>query len=677
MMKRLVSASLILPALLVFTANASTADFTATFVCEGSNTLLQSTSTASSGTIVQWLWDFNNDNNFSDASGANVNYVFPGAGSYLVGLRIITDQSEIVQTYKTVVINPVAVASFSSTQVCEGGTTTLTSASTISSGSIANFAWDFNNDGNYDDATGISAQNIYPEAGTYIAALQVTSDSGCVSVVQANVIVHPNPTPSFTYANQCLGDNTQFTGSGTVATGSIVSYQWELNGDGQFNDATGTNISNQFINAGNYQIGLRVTTDKGCSADTFGLLVIAPIPYINFSFVGACADSAVAFTNLSFSGVGTMTYSWNFGDNTAPSTLVNPTHAYDNAGNYTITLTGTSSYNCTNSASQNITINGTPIAEFTAINVCHGETTVFTNTSKPSGSIIQNFHWNFGDGTESAEINPTHDYLFPGTYNVTLTVYSTEGCLSAYTIPVNVWTNPVANIVASGPTEFCDGGSVTLSVNPGTANVLWSVGTNQNSITVSTSGDYNVLLYDAQGCKDRDTVTVTVYQLPVVVAESDTVISAGFTVPLWASGAQFYDWQPAEYLNVTSGSQVSSTPLQTITYTVTGTDIHGCVNSDVVTVTVNYDYTLVTYNLFSPNNDGVNDFFEIMNLQLYPDCEVVVYNRLGSPVFSASGYQNNWDGTYKGEPLPDATYYYVVKCAGTDKIYKGPISILR
>ena len=66
-----------------------------------------------------------------------------------------------------------------------------------------------------------------------------------------------------------------------------------------------------------------------------------------------------------------------------------------------------------------------------------------------------------------------------------------------------------------------------------------------------------------------------------------------------------------------------------------------------------------------------------MNLQLYPDCEVVVYNRLGSPVFSAKGYQNNWDGTYNGEQLPDATYYYVIKCEGTEKVFTGPISILR
>ena len=117
--------------------------------------------------------------------------------------------------------------------------------------------------------------------------------------------------------------------------------------------------------------------------------------------------------------------------------------------------------------------------------------------------------------------------------------------------------------------------------------------------------------------------------------------------------------------------------MATITYTVTGTDENGCVNSTEVTIEVIADYNFVTYNLFSPNGDNVNDYFEIKNIELYDDCNVVVYNRLGSKVFEADGYTNDWDGTYEGKELPDATYYYVITCEGTEKVYDGPISILR
>lgn len=659
-------------------ANASTASFTYTYVCEGSNTLFQSTSTASSGTITQWLWDFDYDGQFDDGSGQSVNYVFPASGNYLVGLRITTDLNETVQTYLNVVINPVAVASFTAPEVCAGSATPFTDNSTIASpGVIDAYAWDFDNDGNYDNGTGASASYQFAGAGTYTVGLQVTSDSGCVSVTHGSVIVNPNPTANFSFTEVCLGDSTHLMGSGTVSSGSIVSYSWELNGDGQYNDASGASIYNEFINAGNYQVGLRVTTNKSCTTDTAGLVIIAPIPYINYSFEGACTNTPVSFTNLSFSGVGTMSYTWNFGDTTATSSAVNPVHSYASPGQRVVTLIGISSYGCIDTTEQTITINGTPISDFTADDVCLWEETEFNNSAKPNGSVIESYYWNFDDGGESVETNPVHLYTQPGTYTVMLVTYSTQGCIDTVEVDVNVWANPVANIVASSPTEFCIGGSVTLSIDPGNANVLWSNASDQNSITVDAGGSYNVLLYDEHGCKDRDTVVVTVYQLPTVVAGPDTSISAGFSAGLWATGAQDYVWTPADYLDQTNIAEPTSTPLQTITYTATGTDIHGCVNSDEVTVTVNYDYTLVTYNLFSPNSDGVNDFFEVMNVQLYPDCEVVVYNRLGSPVFTSMGYQNNWDGTFNGEQLPDATYYYVIKCTGTEKIYTGPISILR
>ena len=663
---------------LVTQANASTASYTATNVCEGSNTLFQSTSTASSGTITQWLWDFDYDGQFDDGSGQNVNYVFPTSGTFLVGLRITTDLNETVQTYNTVVINPVAVASFLAPEVCAGSATSFTDNSTIASpGAIAAYAWDFDNNGSYDNGTGATAQYLFGGAGTYVVGLQVTSDSGCVSVTHGSVIVNPNPTANFSFTEVCQGDSTHLTGSGTVTSGSIVSYAWELNGDAQYNDATGASIYNEFINAGNYQVGLRVTTNKGCATDTVGLVVIAPIPYINYSFDGACTNTAISFTNLSFSGVGTMSYTWDFGDTTATSNDVNPTHIYYSPGEHTITLIGISSYGCSDTTSQNIIINGTPISEFTADDVCLWQETEFNNSAKPNGSVIESYYWNFDDGGESVETNPVHTYNQPGTYTVMLVTYSTQGCIDTVEVDVNVWANPVANIVAASATEFCIGGSVTLTIDPGTANVLWSNAADANSITVDASGSYNVLLYDEHGCKDRDTIVVTVYQLPVVVAGPDTSISAGFSAQLWATGAQDYVWTPSDYLDQTTIADPTSTPLQTITYTATGTDQYGCINSDEVTVTVNYDYTLVTYNLFSPNSDGVNDFFEVMNLQLYPDCEVIVYNRLGSPVFSSMGYQNNWNGTFNGEPLPDATYYYVIKCTGTEKVFTGPISILR
>ena len=81
--------------------------------------------------------------------------------------------------------------------------------------------------------------------------------------------------------------------------------------------------------------------------------------------------------------------------------------------------------------------------------------------------------------------------------------------------------------------------------------------------------------------------------------------------------------------------------------------------------------------MMTPNGDGKNDTWGIGNIQNYPNTEVIVVNREGQIVFEDSNYLNTWDGKYNGKNLPDATYYYIVKFAASDKIYKGAITLLQ
>jgi gliding motility-associated-like protein len=80
--------------------------------------------------------------------------------------------------------------------------------------------------------------------------------------------------------------------------------------------------------------------------------------------------------------------------------------------------------------------------------------------------------------------------------------------------------------------------------------------------------------------------------------------------------------------------------------------------------------------LFTPNGDGFNDHWEILNLVKMAPCETEVYNRRGERVFSSSDYNNDWDGTWKGKSLPNDTYYYFVRCYNK-KLAKGTVNILK
>jgi gliding motility-associated-like protein len=242
-----------------------------------------------------------------------------------------------------------------------------------------------------------------------------------------------------------------------------------------------------------------------------------------------------------------------------------------------------------------------------------------------------------------------------------------------------VWPLPEPEITAGGPTEFCYGESVELTVNPVGTPTLWSTGETTQTITVDTTGTYEVLIVDDNGCEGETQIDVLSWLLPVLTISNDTTVSLGEDVPLWVEGANFYDWTPATYLDdAMSATPTSIDPKEDITYTVTGTDLNGCQSTESVSIEVNVDYNLKPVNLFTPNGDGANPRFYVGNIECYSDCVVRVYNRWGLEVFSSNGYQNDWTGDdFNGDPLPDGTYYYIIECDGREDRFDGAVTILR
>jgi gliding motility-associated-like protein len=81
----------------------------------------------------------------------------------------------------------------------------------------------------------------------------------------------------------------------------------------------------------------------------------------------------------------------------------------------------------------------------------------------------------------------------------------------------------------------------------------------------------------------------------------------------------------------------------------------------LVYITVLPPNDLFVPNLFTPNGDGDNDFFEIPGIENYPNASVLIFNRWGNEVYNRAPYQNEWNGNNNnGEPLPAATYYYIL-----------------
>ena len=332
-----------------------------------------------------------------------------------------------------------------------------------------------------------------------------------------------------------------------------------------------------------------------------------------------------------------------------------------------------------------IKVNPKPSLSFTAVAVCKGETTVFNASSSISSGAIQYYLWDFGDFTSftSTVLNASvpHTYANYSTYLVSFTATSDKGCLNTVSSAIAVNEMPVADITASGPLSLCFGNSVTLSaVAVSGATYSWSPGgANTQNITVDTSGEYTLTVTDPlTGCANSDSVFAAAYPTIVTNTLNDTSISLGSSITLSGGGGISYAWSPGIGLSNPNIANPVATPVSTTTYYVTITDVNNCISVDSLTVTVTDDYKLKIPNLITPNGDGFNDFWIIKNIEKYPNTELMVVNVEGKEVFQSAAYDNSWDGSNinNGKPLPDGTYYYFIKFQSSEKLYKGPITIL-
>ncbi len=434
----------------------------------------------------------------------------------------------------------------------------------------------------YSWSNGATTQSIMVyNAGTYTLTLTDTA-TGCTGTVSASASVNPLPAANFTATNVCIGNTTSFTDISNITTGIITSWSWNF-GDGGVSGVQ--NPTHTFSTSGGHAVSLTIVSSTGCVSTYTGNVPVNPLPVANFTALNSCQNSNAVFTDLSSVSSGNITsYNWSFGDG-GTSTQQNPTHSYSTSGNFNVTLQVTTAGGCTNSITQPVTVYPLPVASFTATTVCIGSVTNFTNTSTISSGGITNVSWSFGDlGTSNAS-NPSHTYSTSGTFNVTMTVTSSNGCTGTVTTPVTVNALPVAD--AGADQDICIGSSATLTASGGTS-YLWTPGngtTSSISVNPAANNTYTVTVTNANGCVATDAVNVYVHTLPTVNAGVDQNICNGSSATLssTASGSVTYLWNPGA-LNTQS---VSVTPTTSTNYIITATDANGCIARDTVRVVVN------------------------------------------------------------------------------------------
>ncbi len=312
---------------------------------------------------------------------------------------------------------------------------------------------------------------------------------------------------------------------------------------------------------------------------------------------------------------------------------------------------------------------------------CIGEKVVFSIDTKAGES----WRW-FDEGQIIYENIQSITTTEPGLYSAEIT----NICGTTPTnniIPIEVKEIPPPTIVEEYYDQ-CGPGELTVKVSGGLdGNYVWRDENNQlihglNSeeiiVPINISKDYFVTLTNGYCEGPGSIVYMNVLDVPVADAGEDKTVIYGDEVILGGEHDYpntYYLWTPDNWMNRNSLPTPKIRPQESTVYTVEAIGKNGCSSFDEVNVMVSFE--LVIPNTFTPNNDGTNDVWQIRNIVFHPGSKVEIFNRWGTKLYEASGYQNDWDGTYNGKNLPVDTYFYVIQLNDGNKPNKGPLTILR
>lgn len=257
---------------------------------------------------------------------------------------------------------------------------------------------------------------------------------------------------------------------------------------------------------------------------------------------------------------------------------------------------------------------------------------------------------------------------------------------------INIGFNDNLVLTTNNDTLVCAGAPVQMlaSTNGTGATYAWSPsgGLSAANIsnpvaTVNSNAAYTVTA-TLNGCVRNKTINIGIKPNPVINAGPDKTIVDGDEVILEGSGTTTpasIAWTPNSTLTGANTYTPVAKPNTTTIYTLTVRDNNNCTSTDNMVVNV-IPYCLKVMNAFTPNGDGQNDVWIVTNNGGSCTRQVfaTVFNRYGNIVFKDDNYQNKWDGTYKGKPVADGTYYYAITYRlinGASITLKGDVTILR
>ncbi|MCB9163589.1 MAG: PKD domain-containing protein [Flavobacteriales bacterium] len=548
------------------------------------------------------------------------------------------------------------------------------------------WAWFFGDDNySYEE----NPIHSYGGPGSYTVQLNVQGYCGSASWEDEVQVLQP-PTASFTLDTDSLCEGTDLTVLTTTL--AMTGYTWT------FGDGDSSNFTlpvHTYVSDGNYPVTLTVTDAQlpACSHDTTIWVTVLPVPDDSIVVThGGCDPDTVRFEVIAESSV---SYLWDFGDDSQPVTQQSPSHLYQGADMYVATLTSTGPGGCTYTQEVNIAVGRTPRAVIThePVDPCGTPAVAIAAAGEnPPGTSTQ---W-YLDGTFIADTPALNAPVSTPGEHTLLLLHVLGGCTARDSVLFRTEVLPVPDFTL-GPIA-CQGQATAVENDSQHALYYWwtwvgpdsaygQQGGDISSIVFHTNGNYTVTLQvtGEGGCQAEASSVQFVSWIPdpnFTTTANDLCGWVDLTVPQAADSTGIaYEWRigdgtwfqrlPGPFDFTDSLGQAFSTCLRL-------SNAQGCQTKDCRDVYV--EPCVWVPNSFTPNGDGNNETFHPVVRPHDYLMSWTILDRWGEKIFTTTDPMKTWDGTYDGKPCKNDLYVWqaiVMDKYGKAEHYSGHVTIVR
>ncbi len=563
-----------------------------------------------------------------------------------------------------------------------------------SDGTVNSIRWTFI------DSSNVSGQQrpafVFPQQGSFPVTMIVRENaSGCADTITSTIYT---ALPKFLPADSfvCTGNN--FTLALTDSYNSPrTTYTWTVGGR-SYPQSASSNFSMALETPGLFTNRVIINNGTGYCRDTLFQPNILKVsgPTADFSAPSAICQSE----NFRLRGTGTtafpsspiVAYRWDLGNGLTASDQNPPAVRYGLPGNYTINLEVEDLDGCKSQISRKIRVNRLPLLRIVprSQKVCQGQEVMLNALHK--GSL----RWSSPDanGCDTCGVimvKPMAETRFLATTTDAL------GCVSRDSVVLDVWMPFEIPNGGMRDTSVCAGSSVQfdLKVSGKLINWLPEPGLSAYNISnpvakPSASARYTAVVTDSGRCFTRTAdALIEVNPIPVIDPGPDLILpyNAPFTIkPVYSTPIASYTWQPAGLLSCSNCPEPSGRATVSSLFTVNVVSSKGCKSSARIRLTLDCsENNLLMPTAFTPNNDGLNDYFYPLTRGVSNIRRFAIYNRLGELVFERKDFKPNdrslgWNGMYKGKLQPVGSFVYFVEAEcdlGNLLSTKGNLTLMR